>query len=287
MVTNLVTLTPQASVAEGIARLLKFNLTGAPVIDERCNYEGVFSETTCLNVLTPPESAAPVSAVPLARDIMKTRLVTLTADMDVFEAVGLLLDNRISGAPVLDENGRCMGVFSEKTSMAVLLDAAYDQLPTSRVGAYIDPDPDRAIPEDKDLLSISRMLLNTHYRRLEVVREGRLLGQISRRDVFRALYDWSAAAGNPEGEHRNEPLSRYMDRKAMTIAADIDLLGVAQIFRRTNFRRLPVLRRRELVGQISRRDLLETTHEMMAVSAEPEKSLLYLSSLVDRRDAPM
>ena len=50
----------------------------------------------------------------LAKDIMITKLITLTPDMDVLEAIGMLLKHRISGAPVLDADHRILGVFSEK-----------------------------------------------------------------------------------------------------------------------------------------------------------------------------
>ena len=56
---------------------------------------------------------------------------------------------------------------------------------------------------------------------------------------------------------------------------------MAQIFFDTPYRRLPVLRDERLMGQVSRRDLLSATHDLMAIaSPPPEKALLYLSALV-------
>ena len=74
----------------------------------------------------------------LARNIMVTRLVTLSSVMDVFEAIGLLLRHRISGAPVVDPDGNYVGVFSEKESMRVLLDAAVDSLPCTSVDGFVE-----------------------------------------------------------------------------------------------------------------------------------------------------
>ncbi len=122
----------------------------------------------------------------VAEEFMITRLVTLKEQMDVLDAVRLLLKNRISGAPVVDAAGRFVGVFSEKCSMHVLLDAAYDSLPTNHVGAFMDTEA-RTIHPDTDLLSIAQVFLLTPYRRLPVVdEEGQLLGQVSRRDVMAA-----------------------------------------------------------------------------------------------------
>ena len=66
-----------------------------------------------------------------------------------------------------------------------------------------------------------------------------------------------------------------------------DLLTIAQIFRTTSYRRLPVLRDEKLVGQVSRRDVLQAAHQLQAIAPNRETALLYLSSLIDRNDAPI
>lgn len=133
----------------------------------------------------------------LARDIMVTRLVTLSPQMDVFEAIRLLLKHRISGAPVIDANRRFLGVFSEKCSMRVLVEAAYDQLPTTEVFAFMDPDP-LTISEETDLLTMAQIFQSRPTRRLPVLRDGELVGQISRRDVLNAAMRLNSFSPNRE-----------------------------------------------------------------------------------------
>jgi predicted transcriptional regulator len=65
------------------------------------------------------------------------------------------------------------------------------------------------------------------------------------------------------------------------------MLGIAQIFKETNYRRLPVLRDGVLVGQISRRDVLKAAHQLNAFSPNRETALLYLSSIFERESAPI
>lgn len=121
----------------------------------------------------------------VARDIMVTKLITISPDMDLREASRLLLKNCISGAPVVNEEGELVGVFSEMDVMNALVDAIYEELPSSEVRNYMSTEL-FTIGEEMDILSIAQIFRSKGYRRLPVVRERKLLGQISRRDVMAA-----------------------------------------------------------------------------------------------------
>jgi predicted transcriptional regulator len=151
----------------------------------------------------------------LAKEIMVTKLVTLSPSMDAFEAIDLLLKYRISGAPVVDPERNYLGVFSERCCMSLLVEGAYQQLPSIQVYAYMDTHA-QTIDEDMDLLSIAQIFLNTHARRLPVLDEGKLVGQISRRDVLKAIHAMSAVTSNEDSallylsslvERNNAPIS--------------------------------------------------------------------------------
>ncbi len=122
----------------------------------------------------------------LARDFMVTKLITLSPEMKMLEAAKLLLKNRISGAPVVDAAGDLIGVFSERDVMSALLDAVYDDLPEAEVRNYMSRDL-RTITEETDLLSVAQIFQTQGFRRLPVVRDGKLVGQVSRRDVMAAV----------------------------------------------------------------------------------------------------
>ena len=68
--------------------------------------------------------------------------------------------------------------------MQVLIDAAYEGLPSNRVEVFMDEEP-QVVTENTSLLSIAQVFLITARRRLPVVADGKLVGQISRRDVIR------------------------------------------------------------------------------------------------------
>ena len=125
-------------------------------------------------------------AVVLAREMMTQNLVTLSPDLDVFAAIDVLLRKRISGAPVVDFDGSFLGVFSESSCMRVIVNAAYDNLPDAGLMPFVDRQAPTISP-DTELLEICQTFLNQATRRLPVLDEGRLVGQISRRDVMRKV----------------------------------------------------------------------------------------------------
>ena len=127
--------------------------------------------------------------LPTAREIMTARLVTLAPDTPVTEAVRVLLRNEISGVPVVGADGELLGVYSEFDCLRSLageefLDEQHQVQKT--VGQHMSTDPHTIGPE-WDLYRIAHAIVTHRVRRLPVLEEGRLVGQVSRRDVLRAL----------------------------------------------------------------------------------------------------
>jgi CBS domain-containing protein len=117
---------------------------------------------------------------------MSGRLVSLSPDMDVLEAIATLLDNRISGAPVVDRLGRLVGMLSEVDCLKVALNAGYH----GEWGGHVEEFMSREVTTVEaaaSVLDVARMFVDTGFRRFPVVKDERLVGQISRRDVLRAL----------------------------------------------------------------------------------------------------
>lgn len=123
-----------------------------------------------------------------ARDYMARRLVTFSPDMDIHLAIKLLLGRRISGGPVIDESGAIVGVLSIKDCLKIAFDASYHQQPGGKVGQFMSAEVE-TIDADTDIVGVADTFLKSRYRRFPVVEDGRLVGQVSRYDVLRALND--------------------------------------------------------------------------------------------------
>lgn len=120
------------------------------------------------------------------KDYMAAHLVTFKPDMDVLHAINLLMENGISGAPVVDNLGNIVGILSEKDCLKVALEASYNDGYGGAVSDYMSPNV-VTIDADASILDVARMFLEAQYKRYPVVSDNRLVGQISRRDVLRAF----------------------------------------------------------------------------------------------------
>lgn len=137
--------------------------------------------------------------------VMKTQVITINKNSTYKEAVKVLLDNKISGAPVVDEYGRLVGMFSEKDVFKVLYPfyKSYYEHPEE----YIDSETrehkaqeikDHTIdklmvtdvtyvhPKEK-VMAAGGLMLAKGIHRLPVVEDGRLVGMVTRGDIYHTV----------------------------------------------------------------------------------------------------
>ena len=120
------------------------------------------------------------------KEYMAKRLITFSPDMGVLKAIQTLVEAGISGAPVVDSHGNVVGVLSQKDCLRVALDASYHGEWGGRVSEYMSKEV-TAIEVDTSILEVAQMFMQSEYRRYPVMDQNRLVGQISRHDVLRAL----------------------------------------------------------------------------------------------------
>jgi CBS domain-containing protein len=117
--------------------------------------------------------------------IMTPDLVTVRESASIEEAIDLLLEEQISGLPVMDHEGRLVGLITEFALLAV----AYDRRVTNHTVSQhmtrdlITVDVEDPISRVADLCIVHRV------RRVPVLKSGRMVGVIARRDVLRALME--------------------------------------------------------------------------------------------------
>ena len=127
-------------------------------------------------------------------DIMARSEATLDPESDIYDALERLLKSRLTGAPVVDDDGTLLGMLTERDCLKVMVDGAVDGLPRAKVSDYMTS-PAESITPTASLYDVAQIFLTRSYRKLPVVdQDGRVIGQVSRRDILVAI---ESARDNP------------------------------------------------------------------------------------------
>lgn len=139
-----------------------------------------------------------------ATDIMDRSEMMLTEDLDIGTAMRKMLRARLNSAPVIDADGRLSGMLAERDCLAALVRTAVDGAPTATVRDSMTSSVHCVSPTTQ-LLDIAQIFLTEPFRKIPVVdADGRVLGQVSHRDILRAI---DSAKDNPflYGTKRESP----------------------------------------------------------------------------------
>jgi CBS domain-containing protein len=117
---------------------------------------------------------------------MARTLVTVKPETDVLDAIHELVTHRIAGLPVVDDEGNLVGMLSELDCMKVALNAGYHGNWGGPVRDFMS-DGVKTVDAEMSIIDLAQLFITSRYRRFPVVMRNRLVGQISRRDVLRAL----------------------------------------------------------------------------------------------------
>lgn len=125
-----------------------------------------------------------------AKDYMNTQMVTIAPDTDVMAAINIFVRRGIGSAPVVGENGKLLGMLSEKDCLKAALTASYEGVAAGPVREFMSDKAVTVSPETT-LLEVASMFVDSNFKRYPVVKDGKLMGLISRANVLRAINDHS------------------------------------------------------------------------------------------------
>jgi len=122
-------------------------------------------------------------------DYMDKTFVTLKSDMDVYEAIRILLDKRVTSAMVVDEKNTVVGILSEKDCLLLMRNGSYYELPSGKVKDFMTRDV-FCIRPYTDVFKVADIFLDNFFRRIIITDEHKkVLGQITRRDLLRIIME--------------------------------------------------------------------------------------------------
>ena len=120
----------------------------------------------------------------LVEDYMTKKLLTFSPEQSILEVMELFAKNHISGGPVIDSNGFLVGIISEADCMKQISESRYFNLPIldKSVERFMTKNVE-TIPHDISIFDAAGVFHKGNRRRLPVMKNEILVGQISRKDI--------------------------------------------------------------------------------------------------------
>jgi len=123
-----------------------------------------------------------------AKDIMTTKVLVMKPDTKVTEAIGILVGNAISGAPVVNDKDVLLGVISEKDLLVSLDFIGKEKAAGIAIEEFMSKEV-ITFTEDSPVKNIMQELVRKNIKRVPIVRDNKVVGVVSRRDILRTFFN--------------------------------------------------------------------------------------------------
>jgi CBS domain-containing protein len=117
--------------------------------------------------------------------IMSRDVVSVHPDTPITKVLELLVENDITGVPVVESDGQLVGIVTEKDMIGVLFG---QETPSGTARDYMTEDV-LSFDENDDIIAVCECLTANHLRRVPILADGRLVGIISRRDLIKYIIE--------------------------------------------------------------------------------------------------
>ena len=121
------------------------------------------------------------------RDYMVSHPVKVKPDDNIFEAMKILSDHKISGLCVVEDDDTLVGVLSEMDCLRAVLGAVYNETGEGLVRDYMTTENLIVAHPGEDIVDVAQDMLRRNKRRRPVVENGKLIGQITIRHIVKAV----------------------------------------------------------------------------------------------------
>ena len=130
----------------------------------------------------------------LVSDYMTKKLVTFSPQQSILEVMEAFAKFKISGGPVMEDSGFLVGIISEADCMKQISESRYFNQPIldKSVERFMTKNVE-TIPHDMTIFDAAGVFDRHNRRRLPVMKDGILVGQISRKDIVVAALKLSGA----------------------------------------------------------------------------------------------
>ncbi len=143
----------------------------------------------------------------IVKNVMEKKVIAISKDATYYEAAKILYANNISGAPVVDENNNLVGMLSEKDLFKVLYpfyksyydnpelyldsegrESKANEIKDHKIEAFMSKGADiDTVEKNTPIMRAGAIMIAKHKHRLPVLEDGKIVGIVSREDIFRAI----------------------------------------------------------------------------------------------------
>lgn len=138
------------------------------------------------------------------KDFMSTELITFKADQKVMSVVEMLIKHKISGGPVVNDRNELVGIISEGDCLKQISESRYYNMPMEdetvekRMIKNV-----QTIDGNMNVFDAANVFLESKHRRFPIIENGKLVGQISQKDILKAALKLNAQKWNSKTKTNN------------------------------------------------------------------------------------
>ena len=132
------------------------------------------------------------------KDYMLSNPIKMKGDDNVFDAIHQILVYKVSGVCVVDDNDFLIGVLSELDCLKAVLGSVYNESPVGTIKEFMTKDVVTVSLHDNIVDVATDMLKHKHRRRPVVQDDGKLIGQVTCRQLLRAVKEFASPADPTE-----------------------------------------------------------------------------------------
>lgn len=260
MSSPVVTVTPETNLTEARRVMDERKIRAIPVVKDG-NLIGIVTRRGLLRLdLSQLDASTLYSHVAPDKvtvgEIMTLKPITVTPSSLIPKAARIMLENKITALPVMEDD-KMVGILTNSDLMRFIL-AEYPGLKKRIPVSHYMTDEVVTVDEDTSLLEAHRLMGTKRIRFLPVIRDGQMVGVVTRTDLMSSDPSRLASRNNQELSLKIliQPVEKVMTRSIISTAPDLLVTDVARLMLENKVHCLPVIdKRKNLVGVISESDL--------------------------------
>lgn len=268
---DVITLPPTTTIMGAIKTMTQKGFRRVPIADAGTKrLEGIITSMDIVNFLGGGEKyllvenlyknnlLAAINAD--VSEIMYKDVSYLTSKATVEDALELMIEKKIGGIPIIDDDKRIYAIFTERDCLDIIAETTnYDTIKNYMITNI------KTVQYDTTIATAAKLMVKKGFRRLPVVKDDILIGIVTASNIMNFLGSGKAfeklVTGNFH-EAFNEKISSLIKRDVVSGSPDMDLGDAAKLMIEKNVGSLPIIDNDILYGIITERDFVRAFYHL-------------------------